>query len=88
MKSAPRSETLLLSINIRSTVEQNRALSTAREQSTFSIFRKNLSVLVAALSERPSRLIVIPKRNKIEKDVYLIVPLFYRLKHPLIERVA
>ena len=45
MKLPPRSETLLSNI-VRGTVEQN-SLSTGNELSTFSVFRKSISVLVA-----------------------------------------
>ena len=44
MKSPPRSETLLLSNVVRRPVKQN-SLSTGNELSTFSVFRKNISVL-------------------------------------------
>ena len=50
-----------------------KPLSTVHELSTFSSFRKNISVLVADLTEISSRLIIIPKRNKIEKDLYRTV---------------
>ena len=72
MKSAPRSETSLMLIDIRTTVA-TKPLSTVHELSTFSSFRKSISILVADLTETSSRLIIIPKRNKIEKDLYRTV---------------
>ena len=59
-------------IDIRTTVA-TKPLSTVHELSTFSSFRKSISILVADLTETSSRLIIIPKRNKIEKDLYRTV---------------